>query len=111
MYSTTSILGAISIHGVVKITVMQKPNPPSSKKRRLAEDEEEKKMGTGTNTNHYVAFLLSLMNDEWDKFNYSSIKGAYLVMNNAPIHGKKKLTRPSKKKAIIASIYLLTPLN
>ncbi|KAI8880149.1 hypothetical protein K501DRAFT_163610, partial [Backusella circina FSU 941] len=78
---SATILGTIAIHGVVKITV-GKPNPPSSKKRRLAEDRE-KKMGTGTNTNHYVAFLLSLMN-ELDKF--KSMKGVYLVMDNAPIH-------------------------
>ncbi|CEP10720.1 hypothetical protein [Parasitella parasitica] len=52
-------------------------------------------MGTGTNTNHYVAFLQSLMN-ELDKF--KSMKGAYLVMDNAPIHGNEKIEALIKEK-------------
>ncbi|OAD73047.1 hypothetical protein PHYBLDRAFT_65024 [Phycomyces blakesleeanus NRRL 1555(-)] len=49
---SATIMGAMAIHGVVKITV-RKPNPPSNKKRQHAEDGK-KKMGTGTNTDHYV---------------------------------------------------------
>ncbi|KAI9276043.1 hypothetical protein BY458DRAFT_489099 [Sporodiniella umbellata] len=78
----------MSIRSFVKINV-RKPNSPSNKKGRLAEDKE-KKVGAGANTNRYVAFLLSSMN-ELDKL--KSMKGACLVKKNAFIHGNEALTQ------------------
>ena len=84
---TTTILGAISVYGVVQIAV-RKPNQ-QSKKRGLGQDQG-KKTGTGTNTNHYIGCLISLMG-ELDKF--SEMKGSYLVMDNAPIHMSERIDK------------------
>lgn len=62
------------------------------KKRRLGQDQRDqsKKASTGTNTDHYIAFLISLMN-ELDKF--PAMKGSYLIMDNAPIHVSEKIDK------------------
>ncbi|KAL1931698.1 hypothetical protein VTP01DRAFT_9841 [Rhizomucor pusillus] len=43
---------------------------------------------SGTVTGHYLSFLKATM-DEMDK--YSQMKGHYLVMDNAPIHGSSDI--------------------
>ncbi|KAG1415261.1 hypothetical protein G6F58_006563 [Rhizopus delemar] len=79
----TSILGAISPHGVVNVKVRVPKVAASSKKRKLGNDKEEKKSTVGTVTGHYFNFIASTI-DILDK--YEEFKGSYLVMDNVPIH-------------------------
>jgi hypothetical protein len=80
---TTTIMGAISAKGVIKVSV-RLPKAPTNKKRKV--DESSKKTdsgGGGTKSGHYFNFIKSCL-DVMDK--HEEFKGNYLIMDNAPIH-------------------------
>ncbi|KAG1031421.1 hypothetical protein G6F43_013958 [Rhizopus delemar] len=85
---TTTILGAISPHGVVNVKV-RTPKVVQSKKRKLEGNKEDKevtdnaKRTVGTVAGHYFNFIASTLDimDQHEEF-----KGHYLIMDNAPIH-------------------------
>lgn len=95
-----TILGAISILGVINVAI-RKPNLSQSRKKRKRgksdDDKTNKPQSKGTTTNHYIAFLRDTM-DMMDQ--YPQMKGFYLVMDNAPIH-----TRPEIDVLITARGY------
>ncbi|KAL1931427.1 hypothetical protein VTP01DRAFT_9569 [Rhizomucor pusillus] len=78
---TTTILGAISASGLIKVS-LRIPKP--SKKRKAG--QESGCLSTGTVTGHYISFL-----KEMDK--YPQVKGHYLVMDNAPIHKSEDIAK------------------
>ncbi|CEI99688.1 hypothetical protein RMCBS344292_13770 [Rhizopus microsporus] len=78
--TTTTILGAISVDGLIKCS-LRFPQTPSNKKRQRGDGIE--RMSKGTVTGHYVSFLKVTMN-EMDQ--HPHMKDYYLVMDNAPIH-------------------------
>lgn len=83
--TTTTILGAISTSGIINISLrVPKPN----KKRKF--ESETSTNSIGTVTGHYLSFLKATL-DEMDK--YPEMKGHYLVMDNAPIHGSVDIGR------------------
>jgi hypothetical protein len=80
---TTTIMGATSAKGVIKVSV-RLPKAPTNKKRKV--DESSKKTdsgGGGTKSDHYFNFIKSCL-DVMDK--HEEFKGNYLIMDNAPIH-------------------------
>ncbi|KAL1926845.1 hypothetical protein VTP01DRAFT_5491 [Rhizomucor pusillus] len=81
----TSILGAISTSGLLKIS-LRIPRPNKKKKA----DQESEILTTGTVTGHYISFLKETL-DEMDK--YPHMEGHYLVMDNAPIHKSKDIAK------------------
>ncbi|EIE81272.1 hypothetical protein RO3G_05977 [Rhizopus delemar RA 99-880] len=84
----TTILGAISPHGVVNVKV-RAPKVVQSKNRKLEGNKEDKevmnnaKRTVGTVTGHYFNFIASTL-DMMDQ--HEEFKGHYLIMDNAPIH-------------------------
>lgn len=78
-----SVLGAICWDGVPNLSLrtlpVSKKRPRITGKRNRPLEPEESR---GTNSDHFAAFLNSLM-DTLDKLDK---KGMYLVMDNAPIH-------------------------
>lgn len=82
---TTTILGAISAAGLIKVSVrIPKPN------KKGKADQESEYISTGTVTGHYISLLKDTL-DEMD--NYPHMKGHYLVMDNAPIHRSKDIAK------------------
>ncbi|KAL1933710.1 hypothetical protein VTP01DRAFT_7800 [Rhizomucor pusillus] len=82
---TTTILGAISAAGLIKVSVrIPKPN------KKGKADQKSEYISTGTVTGHYISFLKDTL-DEMD--NYPHMKGHYLVMDNAPIHRSKDIAK------------------
>lgn len=84
---TTTILGAISPYGVVKLQV-RRPRVPASSKKRKIDGAAGKPIAAnnskgGTVTGHYFNFTAKNL-DVMDK--HSQFKGNYLIMYNAPIH-------------------------
>lgn len=78
-----TILGAISVAGVVNISI-RKPRTKQKRQKRGRNGEiTTTKRTTGTTTEHYVDYLVDTM-DVMDR--YPEFKGFYLVMDNAPIH-------------------------
>ena len=75
---TTTVLGAISASGLIKVSV-RIPSP--SKKRKAG--QESGILSTGTVTGHYISLSKETL-DEMDK--HPHMKGHYLIMDNAPIH-------------------------
>lgn len=88
---TTTILGAISPHGVVNITVRLPRALAASKKRKTTGNANKSaKPTTGTVTGHYFNFLSSTM-DIMDT--HEQFKGNYLIMDNAPIHTNTEIQK------------------
>jgi transposase/transposase-like protein len=85
---TTTILGAISSHGIINIKV-RIPYTESSKKRRITGEPKAKKT-VGTVTGHYFNFIYDTLEvlDRHEQF-----KGHYLLMDNAPIHSSEQIRR------------------
>ncbi|KAL1928869.1 hypothetical protein VTP01DRAFT_2655 [Rhizomucor pusillus] len=81
---TTSILGAISAAGIIKISLR---TPKPSKKRKTKSNET---IRTGTVAGHFLSFIKATM-DEMDK--YGHMRGQYLIMDNAPIHTNRNIGR------------------
>ncbi|KAL1926834.1 hypothetical protein VTP01DRAFT_5480, partial [Rhizomucor pusillus] len=81
---TTSVLGAISAAGIIKVSFR---TPKPSKKRKT---RSNKTITTGTVTGHFLSFIKATM-DERDK--HEHMKGYYLIMDNAPIHTNRDIGR------------------
>jgi transposase len=80
---TTTIMGAISAKGVVKVSV-RLPKASANKKRKIDDrNKNTDSRGGGTKSGHYFNFIKSCL-DVMDK--HEEFKGNYLVMDNAPIH-------------------------
>ncbi|KAG2191662.1 hypothetical protein INT47_008600 [Mucor saturninus] len=92
---TTTILGAISPHGIINVKV-RRPYQSVSKKRKLLKtpsttsDSTGPIKTTGTVTGHYFNFIASTLNvlDQHEQF-----KGFYIVMDNVPIHKNVDIER------------------
>lgn len=78
---TTTILGAISLYGIVNVKI-RAPYSTASKKRKTANSSKVQKT-TGTVTGHYFNFIASTI-DVMDR--HEEFKGHYIIMDNAPIH-------------------------
>lgn len=84
-FTSITILGAISSVGVIDISLRKPVSISAGSKRRKAPDGKEVKITKGTNTDHYLAYLSNVM----DVLDLNNLKGFYLVMDNAPIHGPR----------------------
>ncbi|KAL1926452.1 hypothetical protein VTP01DRAFT_5781 [Rhizomucor pusillus] len=90
---TTTILGAISASGLIKVS-LRIPKPVNKRKA----GQESGYVSTGTVTGHYISFLKDTL-DEMDK--YPQMEGRYLVMDNAPIHKSEDTPFPKINVAAI----------
>ena len=82
---TTTVLGAISASGLIKVGVrIFRRNT----KRKTG--QESQILSTGTVTGHYISFLKEAL-DKIDK--YPHMKGHYLIMDNAPIHTSTDISK------------------
>ncbi|KAG2208751.1 hypothetical protein INT47_007850 [Mucor saturninus] len=92
---TTTILDAISPHGIINVKV-RRPYQSVSKKRKLlktpstASDSTGPIKTTGTVNDHYFNFIASFLN-VLDQHEQS--KGFYIVMDNVPIHKNVDIER------------------
>lgn len=105
---TTTILGAISASGLIKVS-LRVPSPV--KKRKTG--QESGHVSSGTVTGHYISFLKDTL-DEMDQ--YPHMKGHYLIMDNAPIHKSEDIanyiTSRGYRCAYLPSYYPeLTPIE
>ncbi|CEI89974.1 hypothetical protein RMCBS344292_04310 [Rhizopus microsporus] len=109
---TTTILGAISPHGIINVKV-RRPYQSASKKRKL-HTASSKTSGftviktTGTVTGHYFNFIASTLDvlDMHERF-----KGFYIVMDNVPIHKNTDIERYIINKIKCAITNLVTEPN
>jgi hypothetical protein len=90
-----SILGAISVFGVINtsvrmpsVTATQLVPTSAGKKRKLDSGKGKPQKPKGTTGDHFYTFLKNTM-DEMDKFEY--LKEAYLIMDNASIHKRQDI--------------------
>lgn len=81
-----TVIGAISAFGVVNVSVR---DPGNTRKRRVVGSTKRKAAGDmaptipkGTTSGHYIQFISDTM-DIMDEF--PNLKGAHIVMDNAPI--------------------------
>ncbi|KAG1140373.1 hypothetical protein G6F37_001805 [Rhizopus arrhizus] len=83
---TTTILGAISSQGIIKIKV-RVPYEQGSKKRKVTRELKAKKI-VGAVLDHYFNFI-SVTLDVLDR--HEQFKGHYLIMDNAPVHNSDQI--------------------
>ena len=88
----TTILGAISLYGVVNVRVRRPKVQAANKKRKTVDgsSSSHKKTKGSTVTGHYFNFVASCM-DVMDS--HPEFKGHYIVMDNAPIHKHKDIQK------------------
>ncbi|KAG2201534.1 hypothetical protein INT47_007411 [Mucor saturninus] len=80
--TSITILGAISVDGVIDIS-LRKPTSSVATKKRKVDGREVKINGrVGTRSEHFLTYLSSMM----DCLDRNGLHGYYLVMDNAPIH-------------------------
>lgn len=82
---TTTILGAISASGLIKVS-LRVPRPV--KKRKTG--QESGYVSSGTVTGHYISFLKDTLH-EMDQ--YPHMKDHYLIMDSAPIHKSEDIAK------------------
>ncbi|KAI8875098.1 hypothetical protein K501DRAFT_203330 [Backusella circina FSU 941] len=82
---TTTIMGAVSAHGVVKVAVRLPKALPPNKKRKNGSSKKVAEDKGGTKAGHYFNFIKSCL-DVMDK--HEVFKGNYLVMDNVSGTGK-----------------------
>ncbi|KAG2198725.1 hypothetical protein INT47_005410 [Mucor saturninus] len=80
--TSITILGAISVDGVIDIS-LRKPTSSVATKKRKVDGREVKINGrVGTRSEHFLTYLSSMM----DCLDRNGFHDYYLVMDNAPIH-------------------------
>lgn len=104
---TITILGAISEAGVIDIS-LKKPQAVAMSKKRKGDDKVVNITNAriGTRTEHYLTYLSNVM----DVLDRHSMKGYYLVMDNAPIHTSTKVRElcGTKRLQMLVSTSLLS---
>lgn len=85
---TTTILGAISLFGVVNI-IVRVPFAEASKKRKVTDGSKARRT-VGTVRGHYMNFISSALGvmNRHEKF-----KGHYIIMGNGPIYISESIRR------------------
>lgn len=98
-----TILGAICAAGIINLSLRKPQAVASRKKRKLGSDKHEAVNGrVGTRSEHYLEFLNSVM----DVLDQASLKGKYLVMDNAPIHSPRVIQETVQRRGYHC-LYLL----
>ena len=104
---TITILGAISEAGVIDIS-LKKPQAVAMSKKRKGDDKVVNITNAriGTRTEHYLTYLSNVM----DVLDRHSMKGYYLVLDNAPIHTPTKVRElcGTKRLQMLVSTSLLS---
>lgn len=86
--TSTTILGAISVDGVIDISLRKPTSVVARKKKRKSDGKDIKIKGrVGTRSEHFLSYLKSMM----DFLDRNRLHGYYLVMGNAPIHKPVKI--------------------
>lgn len=80
--TSITILGAISVDGVIDISLRKPTSSVGSKKRKVNGKEVKINGRVGTRSEHFLAYLNNMM----DCLDRNGLQGYYLVMDNAPIH-------------------------
>jgi hypothetical protein len=85
---TTTIMGVVSAHRAVKVSVRLLKALPPNKKRKKGSGTKAAADKGGTKGGHYFNIIKSCL-DEMDK--HDIFKGNFLIMDNAPIHMNKDI--------------------